>query len=226
MRLLLVEDESKVSELVARALRAERYAVDVADDGERGWELADSFDYDLIILDLMLPRLNGQELLRRIRRKNHQVPILVLTARDATEEKVRNFEAGADDYLTKPFAFAELSMRVKALLRRGPIARASVLRVADLEVDRLRQQVRRAAQRIELTAKEYALLEYLAANPGRVFSRTMIIEHVWDQSFEGLTNIVDVYVRHLRAKIDDPFPVKLIRTVRGVGYGLTDGSEA
>jgi DNA-binding response OmpR family regulator len=226
MRLLLVEDESKVSELVARALRAERYAVDVADDGERGWELADSFDYDLIILDLMLPRLNGQELLRRIRRKNHEVPILVLTARDATEEKVRNFEAGADDYLTKPFAFAELSMRVKALLRRGPIARASVLRVADLEVDRLRQQVRRAAQRIELTAKEYALLEYLAANPGRVFSRTMIIEHVWDQSFEGLTNIVDVYVRHLRAKIDDPFPVKLIRTVRGVGYGLTDGSEA
>jgi DNA-binding response OmpR family regulator len=226
MRLLLVEDESKVSELVARALRAERYAVDVADDGERGWELADSFDYDLIILDLMLPRLNGQELLRRIRRKNHEVPILVLTARDATEEKVRNFEAGADDYLTKPFAFAELSMRVKALLRRGPIARASVLRIADLEVDRLRQQVRRAAQRIELTAKEYALLEYLAANPGRVFSRTMIIEHVWDQSFEGLTNIVDVYVRHLRAKIDDPFPVKLIRTVRGVGYGLTDGSEA
>jgi DNA-binding response OmpR family regulator len=226
MRLLLVEDESKVSELVARALRAERYAVDVADDGERGWELADSFDYDLIILDLMLPRLNGQELLRRIRRKNHEVPILVLTAREATEEKVRNFEAGADDYLTKPFAFAELSMRVKALLRRGPIVRASVLRVADLEVDRLSQQVRRAGQRIELTAKEYALLEYLAANPGRVFSRTMIIEHVWDQSFEGLTNIVDVYVRHLRAKIDDPFPVKLIRTVRGVGYGLTDGSEA
>jgi DNA-binding response OmpR family regulator len=226
MRLLLVEDESKVSELVARALRAERYAVDVADDGERGWELADSFDYDLIILDLMLPRLNGQELLRRIRRKNHEVPILVLTAREATEEKVRNFEAGADDYLTKPFAFAELSMRVKALLRRGPIVRASVLRVADLEVDRLRQQVRRAGQRIELTAKEYALLEYLAANPGRVFSRTMIIEHVWDQSFEGLTNIVDVYVRHLRAKIDDPFSVKLIRTVRGVGYGLTDGSEA
>jgi two-component system copper resistance phosphate regulon response regulator CusR len=226
MRLLLVEDESKVSELVARALRAERYAVDVADDGERGWELADSFDYDLIILDLMLPRLNGQELLRRIRRKNHEVPILVLTARDATEEKVRNFEAGADDYLTKPFAFAELSMRVKALLRRGPIARASVLRVADLEVDRLSQQVRRAAQRIELTAKEYALLEYLMQNVDRVLSRNMIIEHVWDQSFEGLTNIVDVYVRHLRAKIDDPFPVKLIRTVRGVGYGLTDGSEA
>jgi two-component system copper resistance phosphate regulon response regulator CusR len=224
MRMLLVEDEKKVSELVARALRAERYAVDVAGDGQSGWELAEAYDYDLIILDLMLPTLSGAELLRRIRRKNQQVPILILTARDATEEKVRNFEAGADDYLTKPFAFAELIMRVKALLRRGPITRASVLRVADLEVDRFAQQVRRAGRKIELTPKEYALLEYLAANPGRVFSRTMIIEHVWDQSFEGLTNIVDVYVRHLRTKIDDPFPVKLIRTVRGVGYGLTESS--
>jgi two-component system copper resistance phosphate regulon response regulator CusR len=225
MRLLLVEDERKLSELVARALRAERYAVDVADDGQRGWELADNYDYDLIILDLMLPLLPGEEVLRRIRRKNQQVPILILTARDATEDKVHNFEAGADDYLTKPFAFAELVMRVKALLRRGPVTRASVLRVADLEVDRFTQQVRRAGKRIELTAKEYALLEYLAANPGRVFSRTMIIEHVWDQSFEGLTNIVDVYVRHLRSKIDDPFPVKLIRTVRGVGYGLGESGD-
>ncbi len=225
MRMLLVEDEKKVSELVARALRAERYAVDVADDGTRGWELASSYDYDLIILDLMLPGIPGEELLRRIRRKNQQVPILILTARDATEEKVHNFEAGADDYLTKPFAFAELIMRVKALLRRGPVARSSVLRVADLEVDRFSQQVRRGGRRIELTPKEYALLEYLAANPGRVFSRTMIIEHVWDQSFEGLTNIVDVYVRHLRGKVDDPFPVKLIRTVRGVGYGLAGPPE-
>ena len=220
MRMLLVEDEKKVSELVARALRQESYAVDVADDGTSGWELAQAYDYDLIILDLMLPGLPGQELLRRIRRRNTQVPILILTARDATEEKVQNFEAGADDYLTKPFAFAELVMRVKALLRRGPIPRSSVLRVADLEVDRLTQQVRRAGKRIELTPKEYALLEYLATHPGRVFSRTMIIEHVWDQSFEGLTNIVDVYVRHLRSKVDDPFAVKLIRTVRGVGYGL------
>ena len=221
MRLLLVEDEKKVSELVARALRQESYAVDIADDGTSGWELAQAYDYDLIILDLMLPGLPGEELLRRIRRRNQQVPILILTARDATEAKVQNFEAGADDYLTKPFAFAELVMRVKALLRRGPVARSSVLRVADLEVDRLTQQVRRGGRRIELTPKEYALLEYLAANPGRVFSRTMIIEHVWDQSFEGLTNIVDVYVRHLRGKVDDPFPLKLIRTVRGVGYGLT-----
>ena len=226
MRMLLVEDEKKVSDLVARALRAERYAVDVADDGQTGWEMADAYDYDLIVLDLMLPGLSGEELLKRIRRKNQQVPILILTARDATEAKVANFEAGADDYLTKPFAFAELVMRVKALLRRGPVPRASVLKVADLEVDRFTQQVRRAGRRIELTPKEYALLEYLAASPGRVFSRTMIIEHVWDQSFEGLTNIVDVYVRHLRAKIDDPYPVKLIRTVRGVGYGLTGAPDA
>jgi len=225
MRMLLVEDEKKVSELVARALRAERYAVDVADDGTQGWELAQAYDYDLIVLDLMLPGLSGEELLRRVRRKNPHVPILVLTARDATEDKVRNFEAGADDYLTKPFAFAELIMRVKALLRRGPVARSSVLRIADLELDRFTQQVRRAGRRIELTPKEYALLEYLATSPGRVFSRTMIIEHVWDQSFEGLTNIVDVYVRHLRSKVDDPFPVKLIRTVRGVGYGIGEAAE-
>jgi two-component system copper resistance phosphate regulon response regulator CusR len=217
MRMLLVEDERKVSDLVARALRAERYAVDVAEDGRTGWELAAAHEYDLIILDLMLPLLSGTELLIRIRRKKRQVPILVLTARDATEQKVKQFESGADDYLTKPFALAELIIRIKALLRRGPAARLSVLRVADLEVDQLTQQVRRAGRRIDLTPKEYALLEYLAANPGRVISRTMIIEHVWDQSFEGLTNIVDVYVRHLRSKVDDPFPTKLIRTIRGVG---------
>jgi DNA-binding response OmpR family regulator len=226
MRILLVEDEKKLCELIDRALKAERYAVDVAYDGLSGWEMADAYDYDLVILDLMLPTLSGTELLKRIRAKNQKVPILILTARDATEEKVRNFEAGADDYLTKPFAFAELSMRVKALLRRGPVIRSSVLRVGDLEVDRLSQQVKRAGRRIELTGKEYALLEYLATNPGRVFSRTMIIEHVWDQSFEGLTNIVDVYVRHLRGKVDDPFPTKLIRTVRGVGYSLGESVEA
>ena len=226
MRILLVEDEKKLCELIERALKAERYAVDTAHDGLSGWELADAYDYDLVILDLMLPSLSGTEVLRRIRAKNQKVPILILTARDATEEKVRNFEAGADDYLTKPFAFAELLMRVKALLRRGPVTRSSVLRVGDLEVDRLSQQVKRAGRRIELTAKEYALLEYLATNPGRVFSRTMIIEHVWDQSFEGLTNIVDVYVRHLRSKVDDPFPSKLIRTVRGVGYSLGESLDA
>jgi DNA-binding response OmpR family regulator len=226
MRMLLIEDEKKLCDLIERALKAERYAVDVAGDGEAGWALADAYDYDLIILDLMLPILSGTEVLRRIRRKNQQVPILILTARDATEEKVQHFEAGADDYLTKPFAFAELLIRVKALLRRGPVSRASVLRVADLEVDRLTNHVKRAGKTIELTPKEYALLEYLATHPGRVFSRTMIIEHVWDQSFEGLTNIVDVYVRHLRSKVDDPFPTKLIKTVRGVGYGLVESAEA
>ena len=226
MRMLLVEDERKVSDLVARALRAERYAVDVAEDGRTGWELAAAHEYDLIILDLMLPLLSGTELLIRIRRKKRQVPILVLTARDATEQKVKQFEAGADDYLTKPFALAELLIRIKALLRRGPVARLSALRVADLEVDQLTQQVRRAGRRIDLTPKEYALLEYLAANPGRVISRTMIIEHVWDHSFEGLTNIVDVYVRHLRSKVDDPFPTKLIRTIRGVGYGLGESADS
>jgi DNA-binding response OmpR family regulator len=225
MRLLLIEDERKVADFIARGLRAERFAVDVAYDGTSGWEMASTVDYDLLILDLMLPGMQGTELLRRFRRKGGNAAVLVLTARDATQDKVENFEAGADDYLTKPFAFAELKVRVKALLRRQPATRAQVFRVADLEVDRLTQQVRRAGKRIELTAKEYGLLEYLISHPGRVLSRTMIIEHVWDQSFEGLTNIVDVYVRHLRTKLDDPFSTKLIRTVRGVGYSIGDEAE-
>ena len=222
MRILLVEDEKKVADIVARGLKAERYAVDVVNDGLSGWEMAGAYDYDLAILDLMLPGMSGTELLEKIRRKNQQIPILILTARDSMADKVKNFEVGADDYLTKPFAFAELLVRVKALLRRGPVNRASVLRVGDLEIDRLSQSVKRAGKKIELTAKEYSLLEYLASHPGRVFSRTMIIEHVWDQSFQGLTNIVDVYVRHLRAKVDDAYPVKLLRTMRGVGYSLSD----
>jgi heavy metal response regulator len=222
MRILLVEDEKKVADFVERGLKAERFAVDVGHTGLDGWEMADAYAYDLIILDLMLPGMTGTEILEKIRRKNQSVPILILTARDSMADKVKNFETGADDYLTKPFAFAELLMRVKALLRRGPVSRSSVLRVADLEIDRLAQSVRRAGKKIELTAKEYGLLEYLATHPGRVFSRTMIIEHVWDQSFQGLTNIVDVYVRHLREKVDDPFQTKLLRTVRGVGYSLSD----
>src|SRR5580704_15778327 len=225
MRILLVEDEKKVADIIVRGLKAERYAVDVCHDGQSAWESADACNYDLIILDLMLPGLTGTEVLQKVRRKNQSVPILILTARDSVADKIRNFETGADDYLTKPFAFAELLLRIKALLRRGPVNRASVLRVGDLEIDRLSQNVRRAGKKIELTAKEYSLLEYLASHPGRVFSRTMIIEHVWDQSFEGLTNIVDVYVRHLRSKVDDPFPTKLIKTVRGVGYGLVEGTE-
>jgi DNA-binding response OmpR family regulator len=226
MRLLLVEDEKKVADFVARGLRSERFAVDVAHDGTSGWEMASSVDYDVIVLDLQLPGLNGTEVLRRLRQRGTSAAVLVLTARDGTADKVENFEAGADDYLTKPFAFAELMVRVKALLRRPPPARTHVLRVADLEVDRLTQQVRRGGRRLELTAKEYGLLEYLVAHAGRVLSRTMIVEHVWDESFEGLTNIVDVYVRHLRTKVDDPFPTKLIRTVRGVGYSISDANPA
>ena len=222
MRLLVVEDEEKVLRFVQRGLEAERYAVDVAADGKRAVELAAMYQYDLIILDLMLPGLSGTEVLRQIRAQNEHVPVLILTARDALGDKVEHFEIGADDYLTKPFAFAELLVRVKALLRRGAVSRSNVLKVADLELGRLTQQVRRAGQRVELTAKEYALLEYLMSNAGRVLSRTMIIEHVWDQSFDGATNIVDVYVRHLRNKVDDPHERKLIRTVRGVGYAISD----
>ncbi len=222
MRLLLVEDEKKVADFIARGLRAEWFAVDVAGDAKTCWKLASAVDYELVILDLRLPDFDGTELLRRLRRQGRRAPVLVLTACDSTQEKVENLEAGADDYLTKPFVFAELLARIKALLRRPVESRSDVLRVADLEVDRVKKQVHRAGRRIELTAKEYALLEYLAAHPGQMMSRTLIIEHVWDASFEGITNIVDVYVRHLRAKMDDPFQCKLIRSLRGVGYCLTD----
>jgi DNA-binding response OmpR family regulator len=219
MRLLLVEDEEKVAAFVVRGLEAERFAVDVATDGETAIELSNAYQYDLVILDLMLPEISGTEVLRRIRQNNSHVAVLVLTARDALGDKIEHFELGADDYLTKPFAFAELLVRVKALLRRGAVTRSNVLRVADLELDRLSQQVKRAGRRVELTGKEYALLEYL------MLSRTMIIEHVWDQSFDGATNIVDVYVRHLRNKVDEGHERKLIRTVRGAGYAIGDEGQ-
>jgi two-component system copper resistance phosphate regulon response regulator CusR len=225
LRVLIVEDDRKVAEFVARGLRAESFAVDLANDGREGQGYLDTYPYDLLILDLMLPHVSGTELLRRARRAHPHLPVLVLTARDATRDKVEHFEAGADDYLTKPFDFAELLVRVRALLRRAPAERNNVLRIGDLELDRLTQQVKRAGQRIELTSKEYGVLEYLMSSPGRVFSRTMILEHVWDQSFEGVTNIVDVYVRYLRRKIDEPFPVRMIHTVRGVGYCVRESED-
>ena len=225
MRILVIEDEKKVAEFIARGLRDQRLAVDIANDGQSGLEMAMACGYDLIILDLMLPGLSGSEVLKRIRQQGSQMPILILTAQANTSEKVANLEAGADDYLTKPFAFEELLMRVKALCRRGGVDRSNVLRIGDLEIDRLSQQVRRGGKRVELTSKEYGLLEYLVANAGRVLSRTMIMEHVWDESFEGLTNIVDVYVRHLRSKVDLMHSNQLIRTVRGVGYSISEGPE-
>ena len=222
MRILLVEDEEKVARFITLGLKAESFAVDGAQDGQTGLELATLNPYDLLIVDLMLPALNGTELIRRVRKQNADVPIIVLTARDAVADKVANFEAGADDYLIKPFAFAELLVRVKALLRRGSVNRSNVLQIADLKINRVTHQVQCRGVAIKLTSKEYALLEYLAANAGRVLSRTMIMEHVWDESFESLTNIVDVYVRQLRVKIDEPFDQKLIHTVRGVGYTVSD----
>ena len=218
--MLVVEDDKKISDLVVRSLRAEHFAVRVANGGLTGWEMASTTEYDLIIPDRMLPGLTGDQLLKRLREQQKSPAVLILSARDSMDGKIKIFEAGADDYLIKPFALAELAVRVRALLRRPSAAGSSVVRIDDLELDRLGQQVKRAGKRIDLTSKEYALLEYLVAHAGRVLSRTMIVEHVWDDHFDGLTNIVDVYVRHLRSKVDDPFPTKLIRTVRGVGYVL------
>ena len=224
MRILLVEDEEKVSRFVTLGLNAEQFVVDRAADGITGYEMATAHPYDILVVDLMLPRLSGTELISRLRQNQVETPVLVLTARDQLDDKIKNFENGADDYLTKPFAFAELLARIRALLRRRPVG-STMLTVGDLEIDLVTRQVKRGAKVLRLTSKEYGLLEYLASNPGRVLSRTMIIQYVWDQSFEGLTNIVDVYIRHLRQKIDDPFDRKLIRTVRSAGYMLSDRDD-
>jgi DNA-binding response OmpR family regulator len=221
MRILLIEDEERVAKFVERGLRAELYLVDAAPDAETAFHFLKQGTYDLVILDLNLPDLSGTEVLRRIRKSDHALPVLILTARDSIADKVENFEQGADDYLTKPFSFTELSLRIRALLRRGNSTNNSeALRVADLELDRSAHTVKRNGHLIELTSKEFALLEYFMVNAGRVLSRTMIVENVWDQSFEGLTNIVDVYVAQLRKKIDENSEKKLLRTVRGVGYSI------
>jgi len=220
MRILIVEDEKKYLDILLRSLRGEGYTADGVGTAADAVEYLKSYHYDLVILDLQLPDGTGNSLLRRLRETGHTMPVLVLTARSELESKVENFQAGADDYVVKPVAMAELAIRVQALLRRGPALQENVLKAADLEINRLTRQVKRDGKRIELSPKEYSLLEYMFLHPGRVLSRSMIVEKIWDQSFEGLTNIVDVYIGHLRRKVDEGHSHKLIRTVRGLGYML------
>jgi len=225
MRILVVEDEAKLLNILVRCLKGEGFVVDGVGTSEVALEYVQSFHYDLIVLDLLLPDSPGTTLLRRIRNERYTMPILVLTARGDIDSKGECFSAGADDYLTKPFSLAELTMRVHALLRRAPAIQENVLKFADLEINRLTRQVKRDGKRIELSPKEYSLLEYLSLHAGRALSRSMIVERVWDQSFEGLTNIVDVYIGHLRRKIDEGHEPKLIRTVRGLGYCFDAGDH-
>ncbi|HEY4075317.1 MAG TPA: response regulator transcription factor [Rhizomicrobium sp.] len=220
MRILIVEDEKKYLDILQRSLKAEGYTIDGVGTTADAVEYLKNWHYDLVILDLQLPDGTGNSLLRRMRETGHTMPVLVLTAQSELESKVANFQAGADDYVVKPVAMAELAIRVQALMRRGPALQENVLKAADLEINRLTRQVKRDGKRIELSPKEYSLLEYLFLHPGRVLSRSMIVEKIWDQSFEGLTNIVDVYIGHLRRKVDEGHSHKLIRTVRGLGYTL------
>ncbi len=220
MRILLVEDDRKVASFIRKGLAEEGYAVDVAADGGTGVDMGLDRLHDLIILDVMLPGKPGLQVVRELRQAKVATPVLLLTARDAVEDKVQGLDAGADDYLTKPFAFAELLARVRALLRRGTGARPPLLQVADLVMDPAARTVKRAGEVIPLTNREFALLEYFLRNPGRVLTRTMIAEHVWDYSFDTSTNVIDVYVNYLRKKIDSNREPKLLHTVRGVGYVL------
>jgi two-component system copper resistance phosphate regulon response regulator CusR len=218
MKILVIEDEVKTSRFLRKGLSEAGYVVDVAADGIEGLHLAMEVEFDLIILDVMLPGLDGWQVLARLREASRKALILMLTALDAVQHRVRGFEMGADDYLIKPFAFSELLARVRSLLRRAPPRTQETLRMADLEIDLLRHRATRAGQKLELTAKEFLLLTLLARRAGEVLSRTLIAEMVWDMNFDSDTNVVDVNVRRLRSKVDDPFPLKLIHTVRGAGY--------
>jgi two-component system copper resistance phosphate regulon response regulator CusR len=220
MRILVVEDEVKVASFIRRALEEESYAVDVCSDGTKGLDLARSGSYDLVILDLMLPGLPGLEVLKSLRKERVPVPVLILTARSQVDQKVKGLDAGADDYLTKPFAIEELLARARVLLRRGVGEPTGQLQVDDLILNPATHEVTRGGRRVDLTAKEYALLEYLMRNAGRVVTRPMIAEHVWNLDFDTFTNVIDVYVNYLRNKIDRGFDRKLIHTVRGSGYVL------
>jgi heavy metal response regulator len=222
MRVLLIEDEKRMASFIARGLKEAHYAVDLAYDGEQGIYLAESNPYDLIILDVILPYESGIFVCENLRDKGIQTPILLLTAKNSIKDKVRGLDAGADDYLTKPFAFEELMARVRALTRKNSASKDNVLKVADLELDRVTHKVSRTGKEIVLANKEYALLEYLMLNAGHVMTRTMISEHVWDESFDTLTNVFDVYIHRLRGKIDKDFSKPLIHSVRGVGYVLKE----
>jgi len=220
MRILVVEDDKAVASFVKRGLESEQYAVDVAGDGEEALALFEAASFDLIILDLVLPKIDGLDVLKQIRNRRPSPPVLILSGRARVEDRVKGLDLGADDYLTKPFSFSELSARVRALLRRNPSSFDIVLRVQDLELDRAERVVRRAGRRIDLTPREFALLEYLMRNTGRSVTRAMIIEHIWNFSFDTMTNVVDVYINYLRKKIDQGFEHKLIHTARNVGYEL------
>jgi two-component system copper resistance phosphate regulon response regulator CusR len=221
MRILIAEDDASLASFVRRGLEAEHYAVDTTADGEQARAMASEFDFDLVVLDLGLPRLDGVSVLRSVRTRKPSMPILVLTGRTRVEERVQCLDLGADDFLGKPFSFSELSARIRALLRRSRLPVESVLTVEDLKLDRVERRVERAGRRVELTSKEFALLEYMMRNAGRRVTRAMIIEHVWNLSFDTCTNVVDVYVNYLRRKIDDGFALRLIHTIRGVGYELS-----
>ncbi|PYV55819.1 MAG: DNA-binding response regulator [Acidobacteria bacterium] len=221
MRILVAEDDSALASFVKKGLEAEHYAVDISADGEQARALASELDFDIIILDLTLPHLDGVSILRFVRTRKPSVPILVLTGRNRIEDRVQCLDLGADDYLMKPFSFSELSARIRALMRRSHVPAESVLSVGDLKLDRVERRVERGGKRIELTSKEFALLEYLMRNAGRRITRAMIIEHVWNLSFDTCTNVVDVYVNYLRRKVEDGYAHRLIHTVRGVGYELS-----